>query len=307
MRNSTLMQKQYGPMKPASRNQGKSEQMKIALSLLLIAVLVAPSMVTAGEKKQRWTDGFYLGAGVGGGRINADIEKLGLGLPAPPAGTGETIESHTYSNTALTYKFFGGYKFIDYFAIEGGFIKFNNSDERYCFIDDLTGECSNARFITPADDPPNMDTSVVSSTQWEVSIPIEGWDFFGVGILPISDRFEFFGKVGVISWNMTGSSGRERVVGNLIQTQGFPSFNPNQQAFPRGNGQVWIGPGQRNTEVDGIDLAYGLGFNFNSENNITIRTEFEAFDIPNTDDVWFLSLSAVYQFDSRKWARMEAK
>ncbi len=99
-------------------------------------------------------------------------------------------------------------------------------------------------------------------------------------------------------------TGRERVVGGTIDTS---PPNDNQQAFPPGNPQVWIGPGQRNTDRDGVDLAGGIGFNFNSETNITIRTEVEYFDIPNTNDVWFLSISAVYQFDSRKWSRMEKK
>ncbi len=169
-----------------------------ATALLLAALLITPGLAVAGEKKERWTDGFYIGAGVGGGIIDADLDTLGLDPPPPSAGgTGETIESNRYTNTALTYKFFGGYKFIDYFAIEGGYIDFTDSDERFCFIDDNTGECANTRFTTPAElEMPTIDTSVVSSTQWEVTLPIDGWTFFGVGIFPISERFEFFGKLG---------------------------------------------------------------------------------------------------------------
>jgi hypothetical protein len=283
-----MTKKNVGPMPQTPLDQQGAERMKKVVALALIILLVVPTLAQAREKKEKWSDGFYIGIGVGGGRIDANLDTIGLDLPPPPAGTGETIESNRYTNTALTYKFFAGYRFAKVFAIEGGYINFTDSDERYCFIDDTTGECASRRFRKASDEDGN--TSVVSSTQWEVSIPLNGYTFFGVGILPISERFEFFGKLGGISWNMAGASGRERVVGGLIQVE---QPNPN---FPEGNPQVWIGPGQRNTDVDGVDLAGGIGFNFLSETNITIRTEFEYFDIPKTNDIWFMSLSAVYNF-----------
>ena len=274
------------------RVQWGAEPTQKVLSLVLIALLLVPALVDA-KDKEKWSDGFYIGIGVGGGRIDADLDEIGLDLPPPPAGTGETIVSNSYNDTALAYKIFAGYRFIDYFAIEGGYFSFEESDERFCFIDDLTGECANSRFTTPAElEMPTADSSIVSSTQWEVNIPLDGATFFGVGIFPISDRFEFFGKVGAVVWEMDGYA-RERVVGGFVDTS---PPNDNQQGFPPGNPRVSIGPGQRNTDDSGTDFAGGLGFNFNSETNITIRTEMEYFDIPKTNDVWFLSLSAIYNF-----------
>lgn len=277
--------------------------MKKVVSLAVIVLLTLPAL---GQAREKWSDGLYVGGGVGGGRINAQLDTLGLEVLAPPAGTGETLESNTYNNTSLGYKFFAGYRFFDYFALEGGFVRFEDSDERLCFIDDATGECATSRFTDPGElDAPTADTSIVSDSQWEVTLPFEGWDLFAVGIFPISERFEFFGKVGAIAWKMQGTA-RERVVGGLIPT-GPP--NDNQVGFPPGpdsclggtppypcNDQRWIGPGQANTDDTGVGGAAGLGFTFLSETNISVRTELEYFDVKNTDDVWLASLSAIYSF-----------
>ena len=124
----------------------------------------------------------------------------------------------------------------------------------------------------------------MSSTQWEVNLPLDGWTAYAVGLFPFAnDRFEVFVKAGAIFWEMHGEA-HERVVGGII-----PVAPP---GIPPGNSQKRISGNKNN----GTDIALGLGLNFNSDVGVTIRTEIEYFDVDIMDTVWYLSLSAIYNF-----------
>ena len=255
--------------------------MRVVFSLVAVMLLSSPALV---EARDKWWQGFYTGIGVGGGRIDADLKDLGFDISDPPDGTGETIEGDTFKTTALTYKAFFGYKIMDYFAIEAGRVEFDDPDDLFCFIDDLTGACAESRFTTPAElEMPTSGTSVVSSTTWQVALPLTGLDIFAVGILPFGERFDGFLKLGGIYSEIKGRA-QERVVGALIPAP--------QTGIPEGNAP-------KADNFYSFDVAGGIGFNFNSDTGITIRTELEYFDIDETNDVWFLSLSAVYNFDGQ--------
>ncbi len=49
-------------------------------------------------------------------------------------------------------------------------------------------------------------------------------------------------------------------------------------------------------DLDGEDLALGAGVNFNTDFGVSIRSEFEYFDVSDTNTVWVFSLSAFYRF-----------
>jgi hypothetical protein len=176
---------------------------------------------------------------------------------------------------ALTYKFFLGYRVMDYFAVEGGYIKFDTPEETYCFTEPTTGAGDASRF-----NPPNS-SSIVGDTSWRVSLPLTGWTAYAVGLYPFAeDKFEAFIKGGAIRWSIDGTAS-ENIVGSTI-----PSFPPNvpepsQPAFYNDSG--W-------------DIAGGLGMNFNSETGVTVRAEYEYFNVQPLDSAWLLSLSAIYNF-----------
>lgn len=88
-----------------------------------------------------------------------------------------------------------------------------------------------------------------------VAVESSAFDAFVVGAVPVTDFVDLFAKVGLVAWDT-----------DVIVT-GFPSISD-----------------------DGTDLAYGVGAAFNLSNNLSIRGEWEAFDIEDTDDIWMLSV-----------------
>lgn len=237
--------------------------MKKVSCLAVTLVMAFPVVATAAENGN---NGFYFGAGVGAGRVEADLVDLGV----QPMDTGEAIEGDELKATGITSKFFGGYRFLDYFAIEGGYTKIYEPDESFCFLDD-TGGCAEDR---------GGPLSIASSAEWKVDVPVDGWTIYAMGIWPINDTFEVFGKIGAFFWEME-AEGRERVVGGFIPPK--PPF------IPELNSPVA-------QDLDGEDLALGAGVNFNTDFGVTIRSEFEYFDVSDANTVWVFSMSAFYRF-----------
>jgi opacity protein-like surface antigen len=264
--------------------------MKRVFHLLAILLLSVPLMV---EAKDSWYDGIYLGAGAGGGRVEAKFGDLSLLPPSTvPPGDTESLESTNFSNTSITSKFFAGYRIFDYLAIEGGYVKFHELSEHPCFIDGrkdpATGELipgTGNGTCTPDLDPSDIAGNPTSSRAWTVELPMDGWTGYIVGLYPFNQTVEIFGKVGAFAWDMD-ASGSEAVVGGFIPPK--PPPNDNNPVSPT-NDPI-------NKKFDGTDLALGIGFNFNAESGITVRTEFEWFDIDIVEESWLLSLSAIYNF-----------
>lgn len=273
--------------------------MKTVVSMAILALMVA-TVVGPVQAKDAWYDGIYLGGGGGAGRLETTLEKLGV-LPAtvdpdqpnPPSSTfdppgfapDESLEKTSFNETTITSKFFAGYRIMDYLAVEGGYIKFHGMDDHPCFLSDKTGECTAT---------PEVDVILEDSERaWTVDVPLDGWTAYFVGIYPFNDTVEVFGKVGAIFWEME-PVGEERV---RIPASGGSGIIPCQGP---GLGSPGVVPECRNepnrSELDGTDLALGVGLNFNNASGITVRTEFEWFDIGVADRSWLLSLSAIYNF-----------
>ncbi len=94
-----------------------------------------------------------------------------------------------------------------------------------------------------------------------VEIDSNAFDAFIVGAIPATDFFDVFAKVGLVSWDTD------------ISVANLPSLSD-----------------------DGTDLAYGIGAAFNAGNNLSIRAEWEAFDIEDTDGIWMLSVGVSIGF-----------
>jgi opacity protein-like surface antigen len=251
--------------------------MKKVLGLTFFLAILIPGLAAAqdaGEKK-RWYNGIYIGGGVGAGRIEADMAKLGL-LPADANGVAEPIESNTFKKTSLASKFYAGWRFGRFFALEGGFNKLHDVERQYCFVDD-TGGCAESR----GEPIPPANATATSSSAWTVELPTEGWSAFAVGLIPFGNRaFDVFVKVGAIAWE-TDAAAYEKIVGGFVP--------PKDPLVPPTNVPI-------TKKFDGTDLATGIGVNFNNSNGVTIRTEFEYFDISEFDASYVLSMSAIYNF-----------
>ncbi|MFQ5635474.1 MAG: hypothetical protein ACE5G3_09130, partial [Gammaproteobacteria bacterium] len=135
--------------------------MRKVLGIGLLCAALAP---LPGAAADAWYDGLYVGSGVGAARLEADLPDLGL-LPRNSAGIPESIESTDFKKTALTGKFFVGYRPFKYLGIEVGFAKLNDVSRQYCFVD-TSGECTETRG-TPI--PPTSSTATTSSA-WTVEL-----------------------------------------------------------------------------------------------------------------------------------------
>jgi len=91
-----------------------------------------------------------------------------------------------------------------------------------------------------------------------------------VGILPIGQRFELFGKLGIFSWQITADV-----------------------CTPVGSGFVCV---EDATVDDGTDATYGVGFQTHFKRKWSGRLEWQRFTDVGTDDVDLLSVNVIYGF-----------
>lgn len=120
--------------------------------VLALVVLVSVSVASA-QKESGW----YIGVGYGEATVEAKVQ-----LPSEPPFV------KTIDESANSARIFGGYRFIPYLAIEGGFNDFGQID-----LQSLAGV-------------------------FTYDARADGWDVELVGILPIAkQRVELFAKLGV--------------------------------------------------------------------------------------------------------------
>ncbi|MHB1100948.1 MAG: OmpA family protein [Burkholderiales bacterium] len=125
-------------------------------------IWVALSLLGMGTASAQADDinGWYAGAGIGQSRSN--FNNAGIA-----AGVGSAATAISSDSRGTAYKLFGGYKFNPNFALEGGYFnlgKFGLSS------------------VTPA----------LNGT-----MKVDGWNLDALGILPMSDKFSFYGRLGL--------------------------------------------------------------------------------------------------------------
>ncbi len=101
------------------------------------------------------------------------------------------------------------------------------------------------------------DTILGTNYQFESS----AFGAFAVGALTATDLINVFGKIGVVSWDTE------------ISVDNLPSLSD-----------------------DGTDLAYGVGVAFEPTDALSIRGEWEIFDIEDADAVWMFSVGIAIGF-----------
>ena len=184
--------------------------------------------------------GWYVGANVGQSKAKIDDARITGAL----VGGGSTATSIADDNRDTGYKIFGGYQFNRNFAVEGGYFNL--------------GQFGFAATTVPAG---TLDGS----------IKLQGLNLDLVGILPFTDRFSAFGRVGL----------------NYAQAR---------DAFS-GTGAINVirpDPSERASNV-----KFGAGLQYDFTKSVGMRLEAERYRINdavgNKGDIDLVSLGLVYR------------
>lgn len=207
------------------------------LSLLTLALMAAPFAMAD-------TAGWYGGVNLGQSQSAIDDARITSGLLA----NGLTAGPISDTNRDLGFKLFGGYQFNRNFALEGGYFDLGQF---------------------------GFSTSTVPNGTLTGNIRLKGINLDAVGILPITDKFSAFGRIGVTHTHADDS---------FVGTGAVTVLNPN--------------PSTRST-----NLKVGLGLQYAFTDALSLRTEIERYRIDdavgNKGDVDLLSLGLVYRFGGK--------
>ena len=215
---------------------------KLIVSSLAALVLAGGSVAALAADS-----GWYAGVGVGGSKAKdfpsaAEVDAMLL------ADYG-IVATSTADDTGTAWKLFAGYRFNKNFALEGGYA-------------DLGKATFDSIVTVPA--------AGTVSLAWKA----KAWSLAAVGILPVTDQFEVFGKVGAHRWDLDAS------------------------VAVAGGGGAAAG----SADDSGSSWLYGVGASYSFTKNMAVRAEWERYgkvgDEDNTGrsdiDVW--SLGIQYKF-----------
>ena len=136
-----------------------------ALAFIAAAAMPIPAAMAA-DPSGTW----YLGTGAGQSRAKLDDSSINAAL----AGRGATAAATAKDEHSLEYKAFVGYRFNQYFAVEGGYFNLG----KFSF---------------------NSTTAPAGTLHGDVKNN-RGWNLDAVGMLPlVADRFSLLGRVGAQS------------------------------------------------------------------------------------------------------------
>jgi len=207
------------------------------LSLLTLA-LMAASLAQADNT------GWYAGANLGQSKATIDDARITSGLLT----NGLTAGPINDINRDLGFKLYGGYQFNKNFALEGGYFDLGQF---------------------------GFSTTTVPNGTLTGNIKLKGINLDAVGILPITDRFSAFGRIGITNTHADDT---------FFGTGAVNVLNPN--------------PSSRST-----NLKVGLGLQYALTDALSLRTEIERYRIDdavgNKGDVDLVSLGLVYRFGGK--------
>ena len=207
------------------------------LGLAALAVIASPFAVADDS-------GWYGGVNIGQSRATIDDARITSSL----VGQGATATSITDDNRHSGYKLFGGYKFNRNFALEGGYF-------------DL------GRFSYTA-------TTVPAGTL-NGNIRLNGLNLDLVGILPFTEKFSAFGRVG-----MNYAQARDSFAGTGIVNVLNPNPSKNE-----------------------MNYKFGAGLQYDFTQSLGMRLEAERYRINdavgNKGDVDLFSVGLVYRFGEK--------
>jgi len=209
--------------------------------------------------------GFYLGAGYGITSVDTSNMEIAEGMVAADP-TYDPYPSVNADTEDTGWKIYLGYQFNDYFAVEVEYADLGSYHGSYeaTFTDPYYGEYGfeNGTFHGSAD----------------------GYGVSAVGLLPLNDRFELFGKVGVFKWKAKGGSdwyGTSYYDHDTVSVAQYGEYN-----FE----------GSESGSDDGTDLMFGAGAKWHINDRFALRAEWERFTKVYDYDVDFFSLNLEASF-----------
>ncbi len=189
--------------------------------------------------------GWYGGLGIGQSRAKIDDERITSGL----LGSGLAVTSISDDDRDIGYKVFGGLKFNRNFALEAGYFNLGKFG--------FTATTSPAGTLTG-------------------NIKLSGFNLDALGILPLSDNFSAFGRIGV------------------QYAQAKDSF--------AGTGAVAVA--NPDPSKGAANYKAGLGLQYDFSDSVGLRTEWERYRINdavgNRGDIDVLSVGLVIMFGGGK-------
>jgi OOP family OmpA-OmpF porin len=210
----------------------------------LIALAVLATVSSTGAMAQDETTGPYIGGNIGRTRADFNNDAMTRNL----AGQGLTVNSSTADNSSTGYKAFGGYQLNRNFAVEGGYFDLGRSSYR-------------------------LNTTPTGSFNGETRV--RGLNLDLVGLLPMSDRFTAFGRIGAAYAQSRAS----------VTTTG---------AVPVSN---------YNTRNNDTNLKVGLGVQYAITQALAVRAELERYrindPIRNRGHIDMASVGLVYRFGGK--------
>lgn len=205
-------------------------------SLLLFAAFANPLIA---QTMTDYNTGWYMGGNMGISTTNIDKDKIT-----------QNLANHSYSDDEqdLGYKLFGGYQFNKNFALEGGYFnlgKFNYS------------------LSTP-------------NGSLDGNIKVMGLNLDAVGILPITEDFSAFAKIGA---NYAQAKDSFNSTGTISMSDDSPQKND-------------------------LNYKFGAGLQYAVSDALALRLEAERYRINdavgNDGDINLLSIGLIYKFGVTK-------
>lgn len=210
-------------------------------SFLLLATFANP---LAAQTAIDYSLGWYLGGNVGVSDANIDENEIT-----------KNLSNYTYTDDddSHGYKLFGGYQFNKYFALEGGYFNLGKFDYALSKLSAPTGSIN-------------------------ANMKVEGINLDAVAILPITDKFSAFGRVGA----------------NYAHTK--DSFST--------TGSFSVA--DANPKKSDLNYKYGAGFEYAITDAMRLRIEGERYRINDArgdkGDIDLYSVGLVYRFGVPKKA-----
>ncbi len=210
----------------------------------LIALAVLGTVSSSWAIAQDETTGPYIGGNVGSTRADFDNASINRTL----TGQGLAVRSTTEDNSGTGYKLFGGYQLNRNFAVEGGYFDLGRSS--YTF-----------------------NTTPVGSFNGETRV--RGLNLDLVGMLPVSDRFSVFGRIGA------------------AYAQSRASFTSTGA----------VAANTTNPRRNDTNLKVGLGMQYAITEALAVRAELERYRINdpvrNRGHIDMASVGLVYRFGAK--------
>ncbi|MEZ5565337.1 MAG: outer membrane beta-barrel protein [Gammaproteobacteria bacterium] len=255
---------------------------------------------------------YYLGAGVGGARVErndinlrfdeytqVNVPGIAPGTFLPPYDTdfrgqivnannaqglrtsaSQPVDVRDPEGSDFSFKVFGGVRVGRYFGVEAGYINMGEADARFGFqipVIEVDG---------PFPPPPRP----LQDRQIDIETKTDGFQGYLVGFLPLNDSVELFAKAGVLVWD------QDTLIVDRIGAQ----VRVDQPSIP----EIILGDeapdgvsfSSIRTSDSGTDLALGAGINLRASEHVSLRAELEWFDIDTTSLAWAGTMSLVFNF-----------